>query len=667
MAEKRVALIIASYQYEDADLRQLVAPAQDAEALARVLADPAIGDFEVQTLLNEPSYEVNQAIEAFFADRKRDDLLLLYFSGHGIKDEEGRLYFATTDTRRKLLRATAIPATLVNDVMRYSRSRRQVLLLDCCYSGAFARGMVAKAGEDIGTRERFEGRGRVVLTASDAMQYAFEGDEVKGKGVSSVFTRALVRGLETGEADLNEDGRISLDELYDYVYDRITDETPQQRPGKWAFDVQGEIIIAQSPVTEGAELPSEPQPVLESPFARARESMARLLDGLRLGNKRVSRRAALLTVLVLVMFLAVLRWAVNTILSHPEPPMLRPTCQSSATPVQVGVAQLPNCSKDFQTRLVDSWISEAEAISLDQAFQTSTEARAQSGFDIVVWGSCDEQGNEAVILSYELTTTRKPDEVYEPPSLSATGSLTDVVSVGLALISYQHGDYDEAADQFNKLPATPTSPEQSLLCANSLLFYGRYDEAIDAYKEIGLALNPGAAYNNLGVARFNKDLLQSETGFPQTGLFEFEQAIELANAQGKAELELLAHVNRSDLLRRAGRWNDAQADCEAALGLSAQSALPYVCRVLNNLSRFAGSEGIPFDDIKRDLDQAERSDDVPVKLYYLRATWHREKNQREEAIAAYERFFDLMRNRACLQVDVKYVQDASYFLNKLGR
>ena len=57
MAEKRVALIIASYQYEDAGLRQLVAPSQDAEALARVLADPAIGDFEVQTLLNEPSYK----------------------------------------------------------------------------------------------------------------------------------------------------------------------------------------------------------------------------------------------------------------------------------------------------------------------------------------------------------------------------------------------------------------------------------------------------------------------------------------------------------------------------------------------------------------------------------------------------------------------------------
>jgi hypothetical protein len=40
--------------------------------------------------------------------------------------------------------------------------------------------MMAKADQAIGIRERFEGRGRVVLTAPDAMQYAFEGDEIEG-------------------------------------------------------------------------------------------------------------------------------------------------------------------------------------------------------------------------------------------------------------------------------------------------------------------------------------------------------------------------------------------------------------------------------------------------------------------------------------------------------
>jgi hypothetical protein len=248
----RFALIIATSDYQDTGLQQLVAPPQDAEALARILSDAAVGDFQVDILLNEPSFTTNPKIEAFFNDRKRDDLLLLYFSGHGLKDEEGRLYFATPDTQRKSLRTTTIPSTLVHDVMRYSPSKRQVLILDCCFSGAFPRGITYKAGEMIGssidTRERFEGSGRLILTASDSLQYAFQGDEIKGESVHSVFTGAIVQGLESGEADLDQDGEISIDELYQYVHDRVTRDRPQQNPRMWAFDVERRMIIAHSPI-----------------------------------------------------------------------------------------------------------------------------------------------------------------------------------------------------------------------------------------------------------------------------------------------------------------------------------------------------------------------------------------------------------------------------------
>jgi len=244
---RRLALIVASSQFSDKTLQQLVAPGQDAADLARVLADATIGGFAVKKLINRPSHEVRREIAVFFANRKRNDLLLLYFSGHGVKDDDGRLYLATTDTERGLLRATAVPTPFVNETMTASRSRRQVLILDCCHSGAFARGMVAKGGESVDIRDRFEGRGRVVLTASNATQYAFQGDEIIGEGSRSVFTHHLVRGLETGEADLGGDGWVSLDELYDYVYERVTDEMPQQTPGKWTFDLQGDIVIARSP------------------------------------------------------------------------------------------------------------------------------------------------------------------------------------------------------------------------------------------------------------------------------------------------------------------------------------------------------------------------------------------------------------------------------------
>jgi Caspase domain len=244
---RRLALIVASSHYTDKTLQQLLAPGQDAAALARVLADPAIGQFETKQLIDRPSYEVRREIESFFANRKRDDLVLVYFSGHGIKSDDGRLYLATIDTERGLPLATTVPATFLHDTMSACQSRRQVLILDCCHSGAFAAGMVTKGGGSVDIRERFEGQGRVVLTASNSIQYAFEGDKVIGDGARSVFTRHLVRGLETGEADLDGDGLIVLAELYDYVYAHQVDETPNQRPGMWAFKVEGDLIVAHSP------------------------------------------------------------------------------------------------------------------------------------------------------------------------------------------------------------------------------------------------------------------------------------------------------------------------------------------------------------------------------------------------------------------------------------
>jgi hypothetical protein len=296
--ETRAALIIANYHYEDSGLRRLVAPAQDAENLARVLSDPERGSFEVQKIINESSHRVNQKIEAFFDNRQHTDLLLIYFSGHGIKDIENRLYFATPDTKRRWPRTTSIPAALINDVMRSSRSRRQILILDCCYSGAFAKGMMAKAEEYIGNpvraNEQLAGRGRVVMTASDAIQYAFEGDDVEGTGVQSVFTKHLVKALESGEADVDGDGKITFDELYEYVYGRVTEEMPHQNPEKWDFGVQGSIIIAHNPkpVVKPAKLPPELKQSIKDTRPWVREGAARQLGRLLKGVDRSMALAA---------------------------------------------------------------------------------------------------------------------------------------------------------------------------------------------------------------------------------------------------------------------------------------------------------------------------------------------------------------------------------------
>jgi TM2 domain-containing membrane protein YozV len=299
-AGNRSALIIASREYQDPGLRQLRAPVHDAEALAQVLGDPNIGGFDIRTLIDASSYEVCEAVEDFFADRGPDDLLLMHFSGHGLKDEGGELHFATSNTKLGRLGSTSIPADFVNRRMNRSRSKSIVLLLDCCYAGAFQRGMTARAGSGVDIEGQFGGgRGHAVITASSSMEYAFEGDQLAdaNEQTPSVFTRALVEGLGTGEADRDLDGQVALDELYDYVYDKVREVTPHQTPGKWTFGVQGDIYLARraGPVTKAPALSSELQAAIDNPIARVRigavEELTRLLHSRHAGTALAGRLA----------------------------------------------------------------------------------------------------------------------------------------------------------------------------------------------------------------------------------------------------------------------------------------------------------------------------------------------------------------------------------------
>jgi len=273
----KYALIIGNTEYTDPGLAQLTAPGKDADEFARVLDSPQIGAFDdVITLLNENASKVSEAIDYFFSLKKPDDLLILYFSGHGVRDEYGSLYLAVKNTSRSRLRSTAIKSDFIREAMDQSRSRRQVLILDCCNSGAFAQGTKAEIGGSVGTASAFEGTGygRVVLTASDSTQFAWEGDKVMGETENSLFTNFLVKGLE-GEADRDGDGKITIDELYDYAYEQIVNITPKQTPGKWSYKQQGEIVLRHNIRIED----TKPVPLPDDLVAAMNNSLPYIREG----------------------------------------------------------------------------------------------------------------------------------------------------------------------------------------------------------------------------------------------------------------------------------------------------------------------------------------------------------------------------------------------------
>jgi hypothetical protein len=284
----RIALLIGCSDYEDPAFQHLAAPIQDVEALKRVLADPAIGDFTVATLLNEPSSVVRERIQNFFSNRRADDLLLLYFSCHGVLDHRGRLHFVASNTKNEMLDSTGVPARWVREQMRQSRSQSIVLLLDCCYGGAFARDLDHRRRTGVGKiLKQLGGRGRVVITASDKAEVA-RGSE---------FTNAVVRGLATGAADLDGDGQVSAGELYQYVYDQVRQNNPDQTPTMSADGLRGQFNLAKNP-QEPSPLPDDLEVAMMSDVTWQRlwavDGLRRILDSDHPGGQKRTARQVLL-------------------------------------------------------------------------------------------------------------------------------------------------------------------------------------------------------------------------------------------------------------------------------------------------------------------------------------------------------------------------------------
>ncbi|MBW4596643.1 MAG: ABC transporter substrate-binding protein [Brasilonema angustatum HA4187-MV1] len=244
----KFALLIGVSEYEQG-LTPLPAAAKDVEAMQQVLQNPEIGGFdEVKPLLNLERHKMEEAIETLFSSRQKDDLVLLFFSGHGIKDESGRLYFATHNTRKtdkgELVRATAVPASFVHEIMRKSRSKHQVVILDCCFSGAFAEGLSAKDDGFVDVKNQLGGEGRAVLTSSTSTQYSFE---QQGADIST-YTRYIVEGLGTGVADRDQDGWISVDELHEYAKQKVQEVAPAMNPEIYAIKEGYKIKLAKAPI-----------------------------------------------------------------------------------------------------------------------------------------------------------------------------------------------------------------------------------------------------------------------------------------------------------------------------------------------------------------------------------------------------------------------------------
>jgi uncharacterized caspase-like protein len=142
----RYALLVGVSRFADKRLPALNAPPADVQALADGLRDQQRGGFDhVVVSVDEEYLTLRGRLAELFDGRDPDDLVLFFYSGHGILSRGNRLFLATQGSDFSKPQVCSLSATEIREQMEQSRSQQQIVVLDCCHSGAFAPGAKAVA------------------------------------------------------------------------------------------------------------------------------------------------------------------------------------------------------------------------------------------------------------------------------------------------------------------------------------------------------------------------------------------------------------------------------------------------------------------------------------------------------------------------------------------
>ncbi|KFE66172.1 caspase family protein [Hyalangium minutum] len=157
--------------------------------------------------------------------------VLLYYSGHS--DDEGLLLQGERVDYGELRRAlSGLPADV------------RIAVLDSCASGAFARrkGGTSRPAFLVDTGSQV--KGQAILTSSSEDEASQESDRLGG----SFFTHHLVSGLR-GAADVTRDGRVTLNEAYQFAFHETLARTERTQRGAQhpAYDIElagtGDLVM----------------------------------------------------------------------------------------------------------------------------------------------------------------------------------------------------------------------------------------------------------------------------------------------------------------------------------------------------------------------------------------------------------------------------------------
>jgi hypothetical protein len=229
--DKRWAVVIGVGEYDSEEIPDLEFAPNDARAVRDFLLSDAAGPFdEVLYLENERATgaAMREALFVFLQQADWDDLVVIYYAGHGAPDpgRPDNLYLLPTDTELDRLAATGFPMWDVKTALRRQIAAERVLVIaDACHSAGTADGETVGGGDSNqiagGFQQLFTPSRRLMLTAAATNEFSLEDARWGGHGV---FTHFLLDGLR-GAGDMDGNGIVTVTELFDHVSTNVRGAT----------------------------------------------------------------------------------------------------------------------------------------------------------------------------------------------------------------------------------------------------------------------------------------------------------------------------------------------------------------------------------------------------------------------------------------------------------
>ncbi|MBN1487595.1 MAG: AAA-like domain-containing protein [Anaerolineae bacterium] len=236
---KAWAVLVGINHYECDFIHSLKVCVDDVKAIHQALS----GGYEVAKLLTDATRaDILGGLSTVAQAAAEDDLLLFYFSGHGMA-QNGESYLLARDTQLSALKHTAIAMKDIRELIEQSPAHAKVIVLDACHSGA----SIGKA-EPVMTSEFIQrvfeqAEGMAVLASCKENQQSWEWTEKH----RSVFTYYLLDAL-TGKADFEKKGFVTVSDTSNYVSNGVKTWAAQRgvpQTPTLQYTVAGDIILLQ--------------------------------------------------------------------------------------------------------------------------------------------------------------------------------------------------------------------------------------------------------------------------------------------------------------------------------------------------------------------------------------------------------------------------------------